>query len=459
MKSKRFFVTLIIVLIGFVIISACSSNQDETPNHSAGGNNESQTPSGDSNNQEENTSSEETAYEIPEGTTIEIVNGGGTQEEQFNAAMGNKIREAFPHINLVYTPITSEVRLEHLIVSGKKFDLYMRSIGSFFYEVPVYDFQYDLTDLARKHNVDLSSIEPSIIDSMRNNSNGEIWGIPTSNSTMVVYYNKDIFDRFGIDYPQDGLTWDEYIDLSNSLNREQDGEQYVGMALSGHHVIKLNNFGLPYVDPETELSTYDNPQWESLLRPFTVLGQHPGYRAFMEAKDNKIPDSNDFYEGRAAMLGTILHHIGHPTFTDPNFNWDMASFPTYADNPGIGAQSYPNFISIPSFAENKDAAMQIIKYLVSEEFQMEASRRGEMTILTNDDIQSAYGSDSVSDKNVTAVFHNQFAPIMYKTAYDNDVERAITQFTNDLALGNIDINTALSRAKEEGDLKIAELQR
>ncbi|CAM3376551.1 hypothetical protein MALU111345_01790 [Marinicrinis lubricantis] len=156
------------------------------------------------------------------------------------------------------------------------------------------------------------------------------------------------------------------------------------------------------------------------------------------------------------MLAALVHHSGHEQFERPEFNWDMASIPTYEENPGIGGQAYPEYAGIASFSENKDAAMEIIKYMVSKEFQLEFSKRGFMPVLTDGEVQAAYGTDAFQGKNQTAVFHLPFAPVMIKTPYDNDVERALTGKKNDLALGKMDINTLLRTAKEEADLKISQ---
>lgn len=43
----------------------------------------------------------------------------------------------------------------------------------------------------------------STIDFLRRNSNGAILGV------AGLYYNKEIFDKFGVGYPKDRMTWPE----------------------------------------------------------------------------------------------------------------------------------------------------------------------------------------------------------------------------------------------------------
>lgn len=42
---------------------------------------------------------------------------------------------------------------------------------------------------------------------------------PVVNNTMSLYYNKDLFDKFGVSYPKDGMTWDEVLELNRQLDK------------------------------------------------------------------------------------------------------------------------------------------------------------------------------------------------------------------------------------------------
>ncbi|MFD1953891.1 ABC transporter substrate-binding protein [Paenibacillus thailandensis] len=447
-----------IVFVFALALSACSGGGSGTPpaesaapSSSAGGN------TGEGNGNEGNAGTETASeYDIPDGTTITIVNGGGSSVEQQMAMYGDLLVEKFPNVNFVFKGTTSELKIDKMILGGEKFDIYLRSVGYFFQEVPDNGFEYDMTELMSKHQVDLSGIDPVLMKSMTDNAGGKLWGVPVLNSTIVMYYNKDLFDNFGVDYPTDGMTWDQVFEIAKSFNQTKDGVNYVGLAVSDHHMTKLNNFGLSYVDSATNLSTYDDERWKAIAEIFRKPAEDPGYRDFMAKYENKIADSKVFYEGRAAMFAALVHHTGNENFERADFNWDMVSIPTFKENPGIGGQAYPEYAAVASFSENKDAAVNVIKYMISEEFQMKYAKKGIMPVLTSKDVQAAYGSESYKDKNNLAVFYNPFAPVMVKTKFDGDVERAFTGQKNDLALGKIDVNTMLRTAKEEADKKIAE---
>ncbi|MEZ4868269.1 MAG: sugar ABC transporter substrate-binding protein [Caldilineaceae bacterium] len=55
------------------------------------------------------------------------------------------------------------------------------------------------------------------------------WGFPYDQSTYGIYYNKDLFDAAGIDYPpsEDGKQWslDDFVEIAKALTKP-DGEQW-----------------------------------------------------------------------------------------------------------------------------------------------------------------------------------------------------------------------------------------
>lgn len=51
---------------------------------------------------------------------------------------------------------------------------------------------------------------------------GRLWAIPSEANMFVIYYNQDLFDRYGVAYPQAGWTWDDFLDKALALRDEDD---------------------------------------------------------------------------------------------------------------------------------------------------------------------------------------------------------------------------------------------
>jgi len=62
---------------------------------------------------------------------------------------------------------------------------------------------------------------------------GETYMTPTDVGSLVVYYNKDLFDRRGIPYPEKGWKWDEFQQIIQDLSFEEDGTKHYGWAQAG----------------------------------------------------------------------------------------------------------------------------------------------------------------------------------------------------------------------------------
>lgn len=60
-------------------------------------------------------------------------------------------------------------------------------------------------------------LEPGQID-------GTQYLLPKDYSTVAVYYNKTIFDTYGVDYPQEGWTWDDLLSIALDLTQDTDGD-------------------------------------------------------------------------------------------------------------------------------------------------------------------------------------------------------------------------------------------
>ena len=53
---------------------------------------------------------------------------------------------------------------------------------------------------------------------------GQQWLLPKDFTPLAVYYNKAIFDRYGVAYPQDGWTWEAFLNTAQQLTVDTDGD-------------------------------------------------------------------------------------------------------------------------------------------------------------------------------------------------------------------------------------------
>ncbi|MBE1440908.1 ABC transporter substrate-binding protein [Paenibacillus sp. OAS669] len=389
-----------------------------------------------------------------------ITSSGAMDDAAFEKNYGQYIKKKFPNYTITYIKkgsVGSGTSINELLVAGTKIDLIFESIGGMVDGLIRPGLGGDITELAKKANIDLNRFDPTLLDGMRAVAGGKLYGLPVNNMVMNLYYNKDIFDRFGVAYPKDGMTWDETLELAKKLNREDGGTQFLGLAVSSQHLLRMNPYSIGYVDEKNQQATYDNEKWKTILSTIYVgEADDPGYQKYMESNKGKIPYKDEFLKTKnLAMFGYFTDlPITYPEMD--SVNWDVVALPAFKDMPKIGSQPYPIYWNVVSTSTQKDAAMEVIKYLTSDEFQMILSKRGELTSLTNPDIQKAYGSDYPrKDINWGAAFYNQLAKVPYKSLYDVITEKPLLDLTPQIASKKIDINTALRQAQEAANKAIA----
>jgi len=390
---------------------------------------------------------------------LTVFSTSGDSVESWNERFGNALKEKFPHYTINYIQSQKNYGIKEIIASGQTIDIYWDSIGGYIGGLVNNGMEFDMTDLIKKHNIDFSKLETTVADSAKQISGGKIYGVPVFNNNMVLYYNKDLFDKFGVPYPKDGMTWDEAIELGNRMTRFDGGKQYVGLSSSETHMLMMNQLSIPFVDAKTEKATiYSDERWKKLFETvFIGPAKAPGYADYMKAHGNKLPYRNEFLKDRDLAMFAWLSSI---IFVFPDdfksMNWDMVSLPTFKEYPGVGSQAYPTYFGVTATSKQKDAGMQVIKYLVSEEMQMKLSRMGVMPVLNNDAVKKAYGENSAfKGKNFGASFYNKFAPIPEKTQYDSLLTTPYAK-TVPRAVLEGDMNTLFRSAEEETNKKIAD---
>jgi len=52
---------------------------------------------------------------------------------------------------------------------------------------------------------------------------GKTWGVPAGADTMVMFYNQDLFDAYGVGYPQIGWTWDDFLGIAARISEPDRG--------------------------------------------------------------------------------------------------------------------------------------------------------------------------------------------------------------------------------------------
>jgi multiple sugar transport system substrate-binding protein len=201
---------------------------------------------------------------------------------------------------------------------------------------------------------------------------GRLICLPQNLSSLVVYYNQDLFDQAGVAYPQDGWTWGDFLATAQALTRDLDGDgrpdqHGLGFEITlarfapfiwQHGGEVVNN---PYAPTRLAL---DMPQSLDAIRWLSEL--QTKYHVTPDAEQAAAEDTESrFMNGRLAMY--LNSRRGVPTYREiQGFDWDIAPLPRDARTASLlHADAY----CMPASVKDKEAVWRFIEFANSPEGQ------------------------------------------------------------------------------------------
>ncbi|TMV45609.1 extracellular solute-binding protein [Paenibacillus mesophilus] len=377
-----------------------------------------------------------------------FINAAYLNNDEVKMFLIDPIKAKYPHVTLEILRPSKEITLETLISTNSVPDLHIGWNGDLSYLQDI-GIAEDLDPLIKSGRFDLSRLDSSAIEGMRNEaSNGHLYAIPYAMNFQLMYYNKDLMDRAGVRYPTDGMLWDQVIELSRQVSGKL-GSPYKGLDINYRDM--AFQLSLPFIDAATKKAAVTSDEWKKVLDT-----------ANRALKSSTEPDeSANFLTKRNVAIWA--HKNRNSQFKQPSeqgLNWDVAQFPSFADKPGISSQIDVHVVYISPTSKHKEDALNVIKLLTSDEVQTAMSRNGKMPALNNKAIINQYGADLayLKDKNWKGVFQGKFGLPPRRVYEDAKIQAATDKAFADYSKGAADLNTALRAAAEQIDQMMKEKQ-
>lgn len=375
--------------------------------------------------------------------------GNDWDEERYMREITEPIHKKFPHITPKFIKYTAADQLDKMITSGDRLDIISLSIGQVYNFLLKYELQTNIEPLIKKYDFDLNVFEQTSVDLLKQIGKGELYGLPMYTLPATIYYNKDLFEKFGVDNPKDGLTWDEFYELARVMTRKDGDLQYYGAVISPSHLALRNQLSLNLNNPNTELAAINTDQWKLFMDNITRFYQIPGYD--WDNAEMQVGKQRDMFTKERRAATWLPVSTMHTAEELEGMNWDLATFPTMAQAPGVGPQTYPFYYFITNTSKHKDEAFEVLMYLSSKEFHMDKSKTGVFLSLLNDpEVRANFGKEApmYQGKNTSALLPEVFAKPSYVNAYTAGVASQIFSAIVAVTTGVDDINSALRKGEE-----------
>ncbi len=189
-----------------------------------------------------------------------------------------------------------------------------------------------------------------------------LWGLPRDVSAFGMYYNMDLFDAAGLDYPEDGWTWDEFAAAAEEIS-DLGGDIY-GFGLAswwGPFGYFINAAGSSFFTEDFSACGLNNDA--------TVEGL--SFAADLFTSGIAFPYGSD-PEGPfvAGQIGMFMNgRWATPNFvTNNTFNWDVATLPIGPSGEESNWLFWGAYV-VNANTEHPEEAWDLVTRLTSEAIQ------------------------------------------------------------------------------------------
>lgn len=119
----------------------------------------------------------------------------------------------------------------------------------------------------------ISELSPIVVNSLRSEIDGGIYGLSPSFISHTLYYNRDLFEKYGIPLPKNQMTWKEIFDLARRFpNQGYDGERIYGFKSNYYTAIAFSMIlrvgqteGLQFINPESLKVNFQSDEWKTIF--------------------------------------------------------------------------------------------------------------------------------------------------------------------------------------------------
>lgn len=366
--------------------------------------------------------------------------------EEFKQLYIEPITKKYPHITLELMSASSFKAYDDLIASGQVPDLYISFNGN----MPGLKdraINMDMKPLFQKNQVDLNRFEQNYLDDIQYaaTEKGELYGLPIETGFHALYYNKDIFDKFGVAYPKDGMTMEDALELAKKVTRVDNGVQYRGWDV-GSIVRLAQPLGLEYIDRKTEKAITSSESWKRVFELGKQIYSIPGNEPSKDSNKNGL---NGFIKDRTVAMMNETSKFSQLKAAE-GLNWDVVQIPFFKDRPNIYGNSTVYMVGAVPTTKHMDQVLQVIEVLTSDEVQMNVSKSGRISPLKSEVVRKAFGQGdpSLKDKNIAGIVKSK--PVKYPIYLNREIAEPLTTKKFDVFLkGPDDVNVVLRELDEE----------
>lgn len=198
--------------------------------------------------------------------------------------------------------------------------------------------------------------------------NDKVYAIPRDVSNMVIYYNKDIFNKYNVSLPNKFWTFNDLLNIAAKLTIDTDNDGKID--IWGISFDEEPMFYLPYLmsdgggflSDNLKSIIIDSPKSQKGLRFYADL-RNQYHVAPTKAESASATMAQLFLQGKLAMQLSGRWLV--PKYrTDAKFNWGVINFP--AGDAGSVVPLDASGWAVAKSSKHKREAIRLISFLASK---------------------------------------------------------------------------------------------
>ena len=287
----------------------------------------------------------------PQRTTIQFASWGSESEVSILKPVLADFEENNPDIKVDFMHIPQNYfqKIHLLFASNTAPDVVF--INNHY--LPIYARAGVLEDLSDEF--DYEKFYPVSVDAL--SFDGKVYAVPRDVSNLVIFYNKDIFDKYGVSYPDKNWTLGDLLKTSQKLTHLPD---VFGISFEEEPL-----FYLPYLVSfgVKDFSDFGSREMQEGLKFYGDL-RNKYHVAPRKEESASATMAQMFLQGKVAM-----HLSGRwlvPKYREEaKFAWDVVRFPDVNGKSSVPADASGWAVSKTS--KHKQEAYKLVKYLSSKD--------------------------------------------------------------------------------------------
>lgn len=370
-----------ILLVLILVLAACSGAGPQTstePEADAAEPTEAaatEAPAPDEETEAEPTPEEEAAAESGDGeaVTLRYAIWSGAQQPTMEE-LAARFEEMHPNVDVVVELTPNDqywTKMDAAATGGSMPDVFWMHASNFV-KYASNGMIIPITEQVNEAGVDLSQYPEQLVDLYT--YEGDVYGLPRNYNLIGLWYNKELFDAAGVEYPTEEWDWEQFRTAAEQLTNEEEGVWGFASTLenqTGYWNVIYQNGGYVISEDQTESGFDEEATIEALeyWTSFAEDGISPSYQQLTETGAQDL-----FSSGKLAMMfggDWIAADFANNEYTVDRV--DVAPLPQ-GEQRAVILHGSSNAISAQS--EHPEEAWEFVKFLGGLEAAEIQSRGG-----------------------------------------------------------------------------------